>query len=44
MESAKSARARLTKLEFDGNIVEGHYLNEESFKKGDYDHVDVSEK
>jgi len=31
MESAMAARAKLTKKLFDGNIVEGNYLNEESF-------------
>ena len=37
VEAAKKARADLTKKTFDDLAVEGHYLDEEAFLKGNYD-------
>ena len=42
VEFAMEARKALTKRLFDGNTVEGSYMNEETFKKGDYDVVNVA--
>ena len=44
IESAKKARSELTKKLFDKRIVEGNYLAEEAFLKGNYDIVEVAKE